>query len=55
MRFGSGGQGEDDKKSLSFSPTVRPYKPEEGKVVGVQVVTCYKTYHPEKVYVSLCF
>ena len=51
MRFNSA---ESDQKTLSFAPKLQTYRAERGnRIVSVSVIDFFKTYTPEKVYVSV--
>jgi len=45
-------ESEEDRRTLSFAPKLRPYKEEDGKIVSAEVVGFQKRYSPEKYYVS---
>lgn len=53
LRFNEQPQSDEDRRTLTFSPKPHPYRAEEGRIVAVSVVNFYKTYAPDKIYVSL--
>jgi len=54
MRF-HGGESDAEKRILSFSPQIHPYKEDEGIIALASVVGFQKRYSPEKYYVSYLF